>query len=344
VGRPLGDVFGTERVIGSNDLISFETMQKAIAIGRFVGLVALREPGAPAGAPPKGIATGSMVSPRLLLTNHHVLQTPDEAAQACVVFDYQLGMDDMPVPPSTFDLMPDEFFLTDEALDYTLVAVAPTAAQGTPLSHFGWNRLIGTEGKILRGHPVNIVQHPEGYYKQITLSNNHVLQLVEHFFLYAADTLPGSSGSPVFNRQWEMVALHRRSVPRKVDGNIMTKGGQVWQKGISEDHIDWIGNEGTRISSLMRHLTAQPLSGRQDALRKELLERKAPQPFLVVSEALGRKPARLPAVHKRANVNGGNDGNGNISVITPAEGRAVTMPVQLTIALRVKLDVAGAGA
>jgi len=79
---------------------------------------------------------------------------------------------------------------------------------------------------------VNIIQHPEGGYKQIVLGNNRVLELVEHFFLYEADTLPGSSGLPVFNRQWEIVALHRRSVPRVVDGNIMTKGGQVWREGI----------------------------------------------------------------------------------------------------------------
>lgn len=325
---PLTDVFGAERVIGSNDLISFDTLQKALAIGRFVGMIGPRGAAGTPGASPEGVATGSMVSPRLLLTNHHVLHTPDGAAQSCVTFDYQLGVDGQPLAASTFDLLPDEFFVTDPALDYTLVAVAPSAAQGTPLALFGWSQLIGTEGKILRGHPVNIIQHPEGGYKQIVLGNNRVLELVEHFFLYEADTLPGSSGAPVYNRQWEIVALHRRSVPRVVDGNIMTKGGQVWREGIPTRQIDWIGNEGTRVSSLVRHLRDQPLAGPQAALRRELLERPAPQPFQVATEAIGRGAGHAVTL--------GNGQGGNGADRVPA---VPALPLQLTIALTVNLVV-----
>jgi endonuclease G len=327
---PLADMVGAEQVIAANDMLSFDTLQKALAIGRFVGMIGPRAAAGAAG-PPEGVATGSMVSPRLLLTNHHVLHAADEAAQSCVTFDYQLGGDGTPLPASTFELVPDEFFVTDPALDYTLVAVAPQAAQGAPLSDFGWSRLIGTEGKILRGHPVNIIQHPEGGYKQIVLGNNRVLELVEHFFLYEADTLPGSSGSPVYNRQWEIVALHRRSVPRVVDGQIMTKAGQAWQEGIPLRQVDWVGNEGTRVSSLVRHLRQQPLAGRQAALRTEMLERDAPQPFRVAARALGRNPERLPDVPARPLRSGARGDSTDVSVIIPLQVRiALTVDVVVT--------------
>jgi hypothetical protein len=228
-----------------------------------------------------------MVSPRLLLTNHHVLGSRDEAAAAVVRFDYQIGEEGKPLAASVFALDPEEFFVTDEVLDYTLVAVAPTAQEGTPLAHFGWNHLNGAQGKILRGYPVNIIQHPEGDYKQIVLSNNKVLDLVDHYFLYQADTLPGSSGAPVFNRQWEVVALHRRGVPRVVDGVALTKGGQAWHEGIPRSEIDWIGNEGTRVSSLVQSLQRAPLARHQAALLRELVELPAPQPFLVARMARG---------------------------------------------------------
>jgi endonuclease G len=342
---PLSDVFGAERVIGANDMISFDTLQKAIAIGRFVGMIGPRRPAGAAGAAdflPQGVATGSMVSPRLLLTNHHVLHAPDEAGESCVTFDYQLGMDGKPLPASTFDLVPDEFFVTDPALDYTLVAVAPGAAQGTPLAHFGWNQLIGTQGKILAGHSVNIIQHPEGGYKQIVLGNNRVLALFDDFFLYEADTLPGSSGAPVFNRQWEIVALHRRSVPRVVNGDIMTKGGQVWREGIPERQIDWIGNEGTRVSSLVRHLKDQPLSGAQAALRKELLERRPPQPFQVATEALERGRGNV-IVRSNGHANGAPASAVTELPMLPMASAPLAMPavpLQLTIALTVNVVVA----
>lgn len=287
----LFDEFGTERVLATNDLLSFETLQKAIAIGRFVGQVCRRDM-APGLAPRlQPLATGSMVSPRLLLTNHHVLGSQEEAAGAVVRFDYQLGEEGKPLPTSVFGFVPDEFFVTDALLDYTLVAVAPTAQEGTPLAHFGWNRLNPQQGKILRGYPVNIIQHPEGDYKQIVLSNNRVLDLVDHYFLYEADTLPGSSGAPVFNRQWEVVALHRRGVPCVVDGAVLTRGNRPWHEGIPESQIRWIGNEGTRVSSLVRHLGQAPLAGHQALLRRELMELPAPQPFLVARQARGEDGA-----------------------------------------------------
>ncbi|MEN3277573.1 MAG: endonuclease mitochondrial [Massilia sp.] len=332
----LFEQFGTERVLATNDLLSFDTLLKAIAIGRFVGQVCRREAAADGTSRLRPLATGSMVSPRLLLTNHHVLGSAQEAAGAAVRFDYQLGEEGQPLPTSVFSLVPDEFFVTDTLLDYTMVAVAPTADEGTPLAHFGWNRLNPKQGKILCGYPVNIIQHPEGDYKQIVLSNNKVLDLVEHSFLYEADTLPGSSGAPVFSRQWELVALHRRGVPCVIDGAIVTRGGQAWHEGIPESEIRWIGNEGTRVSSLVRHLLQVSLAGHQDLLRRELAL-PPPQPFLVARQARGEQDATLRAPPARRLPPQAGSG----LAVVDAGAAAVTLTIPVRLAITIQATVSG---
>ncbi len=60
--------------------------------------------------------------------------------------------------------------------------------------------------------PVNIIQHPDGGPKMLALRNNLVTKSTKSDVCYLTDTKLGSSGSPVFNDQWTMVALHRGSV------------------------------------------------------------------------------------------------------------------------------------
>ncbi len=54
---------------------------------------------------------------------------------------------------------------------------------------------------------MTIIQHPGGDYKQVALRENKVLSKKSPtVLLYQSDTAPGSSGSPVFNDQWQVRA------------------------------------------------------------------------------------------------------------------------------------------
>ena len=75
-------------------------------------------------------------------------------------------------------------------------------------------------------YPECIIQHPSGERKQLALRENQVVDVLDNFLHYRTDTSPGSSGSPVFNDQWEIVALHHSGVPKKdAQGRILTKDG-----------------------------------------------------------------------------------------------------------------------
>lgn len=261
-----------ERLIGDNDLIGVGFLEAGYLAGHAVGRIEVPLAGG------RSYGTGSLVSPRLLLTNNHVLKTAAQAAAARVQFNYQLGLDGAPLLPVAFALEPAAFFLTDKHLDFTLVAVAERAGS-RELAEFGWNQLIEAEGKVILGEAVNIIQHPSGEPKQLALRENQLIDLLDDFVHYETDTAPGSSGSPVFNDQWELIALHHSGVPKTDDQDrILALNGAVWQRSMGEGQVDWIANEGARVSRIVRYLNAERLTGEQRRFRAAVFDAAPPRP------------------------------------------------------------------
>ena len=267
---------GLERVIGKPDFMGINFLELALAVARFVGRVHIRS----SPARTVGFGTGFMVSPRLLLTNHHVLRSKADALHSEIEFDYQYDRSGRLLPVVAYGLEPDKFFLTSPSLDYTLVAVRERSVDNrVDLKLYGWTRLIEGQGKAVLGEALNIIQHPKGEAKQLVLRKNELIDLPdENFAHYVADTEPGSSGSPVYNDQWEVVALHHSGVPRMKNGKYIARDGSVWN-GSDPDDIDWVANEGIRVSSLVRDIKNQTLDTAQRRLRDELLDTAPPHPF-----------------------------------------------------------------
>ncbi|MFI8895739.1 endonuclease [Streptomyces paradoxus] len=258
------DVLGLERLIGRNNLTPVAFLEAGVRASRSVGRVTISGPGG-------GHGTGFLVSPSLLLTNNHVLRNVQAAARSTVAFAFQDGVDGSPLTPAVFQLEPARFFLTDRALDYSLVAIAPRGAQGEDLSSFGRLVLSDAQGKVVIGEFVNIIQHPGGEPKQLALRDNQIVDVLERFLHYESDTREGSSGSPVFNDQWEVVALHHSAVPQTdAEGRPLSVDGSVWQPEMGEQQLAWRANEGVRISRVLRALHETPLAGEAARLRDEV--------------------------------------------------------------------------
>ena len=263
------DFVALERLLGANDLISATFLAAGSSAARAVGRITTCSDGGRVA----GYGTGSLVGPGLLLTNNHVLEDAEMAARSRVEFDYQLALDGTPSESESFELDPERLFVTDRELDYSLVAVEEENSGGGVLESFGWNPLIEAEGKVILGELLNIVQHPNGEPKQLAMRENRLVDLLENFLHYQTDTAPGSSGSPVFNDQWELVGLHHSGVPRKDEsGRVLAIGGRPWTRAMGEHRIDWIANEGARISRIIKHVKKQKLTGAKRKLRTQLLD------------------------------------------------------------------------
>ena len=248
------DGLGRERVFGRSDLLPVNYLLLGRRATRAVCRLQVRN----LSGRHEGFGTGFLVSPDLLLTNHHVLEAADKAVRSLAEFDAEEDEDFRPRPRKTFRLDPQRLFFADADLDFALVAVAPRAQDDTALSEFGFLPLIEDSGKALVNEPVTIIQHPDGADKQIALRNNHVLGLADDFIHYATDTLTGSSGSPVLNDQWQVVALHHAAVARRDErGRVLARDGTPWKEAMGESEIDWVANEGLRISSLFARLRAK---------------------------------------------------------------------------------------
>ncbi len=248
-----------ERLMGTNDLVDEFFLERGLLAARPVCRVSIRAPG----GSERGCATGFMISPRLLLTNHHVFSSKEEAAPSAVEFNYRLDIAGNPEPSYLFQLRPDKFFFTDETLDFTVVAVEGTVARGdTPLSTFGYLRLIADSGKALLKEWMNIIQHPGGARRQFALRDNQCIADTDPDVIwYMSDTSQGSSGAPVLNDSFQVVALHHAGVPRRnAAGLYVLKNGKTVSelKDIDDSEVDWVANAGIRVSRICRRLADSP--------------------------------------------------------------------------------------
>jgi len=310
-----------ERVIGTSDLMAVAFLDQGLIAARTVGRVWM---GVAAGKP-IGFGTGFLVSPNLLMTNHHVLGDKGVARASLIEFDYQVSADGTPMHSVSFGIDADTFHVADRELDYAVVAVRPLSSDGArKLSEFGYNRLIEAEGKAITGQWLNIIQHPNGEPKQLALRENNIVDVLENFVHYHTDTAPGSSGSPVYNDQWEVVALHHSGVPwTNAAGQILAIDGQVWREDMGEDRIKWIANEGVRISRVLKSLHAQPLSDTQ----RQLLEATT----VSSPDAVSTPPGAADGSARRAYL-ASNAAPAQVDATVNADGVATwTIPISLSI-------------
>lgn len=122
-----------------------------------------------------------------------------------IEFNYQQDFQGNLLSTCRYRLDPKRFH-TSQPLDYTIAGVLPNPDKPSLES---WGVLsLNPNADPVSGEHVVIIQHPNGGLKQIVLTANQVVSLWEHRLHYTTDTMPGSSGSPVFNDSWQVIAIH----------------------------------------------------------------------------------------------------------------------------------------
>ena len=177
------------------------------------------------------LGTGFLTWDNIFVTNHHVLETEEQARTATIQFNYQQSASGLDLQPVDLRLAPDQGFKTSAADDWTLVRIQGDA-------NAGWGAIEIESIDVSKTERVNIIQHPSGGPKQIALYHNIVAYADEKRVQYLTDTLPGSSGSPVFDDQWRLVALHH-------------SGGWILEPGTKQQVFR---NEGINVNCILKGL------------------------------------------------------------------------------------------
>jgi endonuclease G, mitochondrial len=275
-----------ENLMGRNDLLPVNYLTRGFMAAAAVGRLYVPDEFGGTGS----WGTGFLISPRLMITNNHVIGSPEAAQRGAIEFGYERDANGIFKTSRRFRLDPDRAFITSDRnqLDYTLVAVMPESQdRSARIDEFGFLRLEPGIHKVRTGEFVTIVQHPNGEEKFIAIRENKVLQIgagqagfEQDFLWYASDTAPGSSGAPAFNDNWQVVAVHHRGVPVIQNNNGATQYQRTsgeWisaaeAKALPADLLRWEGNEGVRVSSILANIRQQQQAANASDLVKDLLD------------------------------------------------------------------------
>jgi endonuclease G, mitochondrial len=309
---------GAEAIVGETiDLQPARFLPMGSGVHRTVAYVEVNLPTS------SKLGSGFLVSPNLFLTNCHVVGDTNAARGAQITFDRELGDDGTALPTTTYLLEPERFALFSEPdqLDYALIAVGRLNSGNAALSELGFCALSDRPDKHVIGMNVNIVQHPRGWLKMIALRNNNLVYRTDRTLLYETDTEEGSSGSPVFNDDWELVALHHWAQPFLEHQD--DKGQQI--------PVTINVNEGVRISAIYKDLQTRlaGLPTAQQVLLREVLE--AAGAARVTSIAGERKKLSLPKISKSEGFQVA-DSQGVFMADSSNELR-LTIPLEITVRL-----------
>ncbi|WP_437829938.1 trypsin-like serine peptidase [Sorangium sp. So ce1153] len=183
----------------------------------------------------KTLGTGFLIGPSLVLTNWHVLyyllagilRSP---GRVLFQFDY-LEKD----AAGRLCGLADDWFVAcnpardaprvrDNDLDYAVVRLADEPGddqiEGARRGHISVPPPV-TQGerRFTVDEPIYVVQHPGGNPLRLATNSRGVKEVRERARVtYRVTTDEGSSGSPCFNKDWTLVALHRGGAP-ETDAN-----------------------------------------------------------------------------------------------------------------------------
>lgn len=209
-----------EKIIGENTLRDVRMLELALRAAH--GVVRI--------VTPNGLGSGFLAGPGHIMTNHHVIGSPAAAMPCAFQFNYQLTMDLQPAPVHVARTRPDGLFYTNPDLDVTIVEVIDLPPNSAPLTL--------SRQPVSKDERVNIIQHPGGHYKKISMQNNFVAFANAQVLQYLTSTEPGSSGSPVFNNEFVVVGIHH-------------SGGWLQEP---DSNTPYLRNAGSRMTAVLNDL------------------------------------------------------------------------------------------
>ncbi|MBD2775093.1 trypsin-like peptidase domain-containing protein [Iningainema sp. BLCCT55] len=187
----------------------------------------------------KSFGTGFIIAPNVVMTNYHVIEPVilEQATPSNVVlrFDYKQLADGKKINEGTEYRLVEDDWLIDQSpyaenisskpdeLDYALLRVDGVSGEeqigrnpDPNSSKRGWIKLpTEPHYQFLPNTPLLIVQHPKAEPLKLAFDTEAIIDINENGTMvkYKTNTEPGSSGSPCFDINWNLVALHHSGDP-----------------------------------------------------------------------------------------------------------------------------------
>ena len=182
--------------------------------------------------------TGFLIAPELVLTSHHNVCSRQLGAlrSLAVDFDYEERGSEEPLIlrglTGSVDGEPDP--------DWAVFRL-PRKVDRRPLR-------LGSSLEPAVSDLLFVIQHPGGGLKAVSLDFRAIRYVDEQVVQFIADTMKGSSGSPLINDRCEVIAMHRGGVEEPDTIEIGGMEIRVWK------------NEGIRIERVLERLEAHGVS------------------------------------------------------------------------------------
>jgi len=220
-----------EKVLSRNEnLVSTDWFTQATKTSKIVCLVEVID---------GTMCTGFLIKGGYLLTASHILWKKNDIDNLRITLNSKIDIE----ATIQYQMDPKHTFIMNKKLDYALIKIKDRTDY--PIVDWGYAEIESFKIPVINDM-VNIIQHPQGGHKKIAMPDNVIsVWEEENAIFYQADTRPGSSGAPIFNQDWKVIAIHQA-------GNKSQGGLIINAKGDRQG-----ANRGTLIKFIIEDIRSQ---------------------------------------------------------------------------------------